>query len=203
MVPERSGLVGILGRLTHWLVKLPDWTHFRSAETDVSGPACLLPAAFDMSQLPRNYIWTIGYIGTWISAEDAEISAQVRSYSRQFLLERQALIERKKKQEEEQLASLARAQEQRKNEMDRLQQDQFKDMAAIERRIEAGPLQMAKSLAKSVGDLATGGVTDPSARMEICKTCPFKGDDMRCGKCGCFLPAKTRVKKSTCPIGKW
>lgn len=184
-------------------MKLPDWTHFRSADTDVTGPACLLPDAFDLKELPRNYIWTIGYIGTWNGAEDAEISAQVRSYSREFLIERQELIKAKKRQEADQRAALERARADRQQEMDRLQKDKFMDKAAIERRIEAGPLQMAKSLVKSAADLATGGTTDPTERMEICKTCPFKGDDNRCGKCGCFLPAKTRVKKSTCPIGKW
>lgn len=203
MVSIRANLIGILGRVTDWLVQLPDWTHFRSADADPAGPCCLLPGYFDTKALPRNYIWTIGYIGTWVSPEDAEISAQVRSYSREFLMERQKLLEDKRRIEDAQKQALQRAQQERREEMDRLQKDQFMDKAAIERRIEAGPLAMAKSLAKSVGDLATGGVTDPSARMDICSTCPFKGDDNRCGKCGCFLPAKTRVKKSSCPIGRW
>ena len=184
-------------------MKLPDWTHFRSADTDPTGPCCLLPASFDTKALPRNYIWTIGYIGTWVSAEDAEISAQVRSYSREFLMERQKLLAEKRRIEDAQKQALQAAQRERSAEMQKLQKNQLMDKAAIERRIEAGPLAMAKSLVKSGVDLATGGVTDPTARMDICSTCPFKGDDNRCGKCGCFLPAKTRVKKSTCPIGRW
>ena len=184
-------------------MKLPDWTHFRSADTDPSGPACLLPKAFDTSELPKNYIWTIGYLGTWKGVEDAEISAQVRSYSRQFLMERQALLKEKREQEQRQIALMEAEKDKRKADMNRLTEQTMRDKDSIQRRIEAGPLQMAKSLVKSGVDLATGGVTDPSARMEICNSCPFKGDDQRCGKCGCFLPAKTRVKKSTCPIGKW
>ena len=73
----------------------------------------------------------------------------------------------------------------------------------VKQRIEAGPAAMAKNLMKSAVDLATGGVTDPKARMEICNVCPFKSPDGRCGKCGCVLAAKTRVKKSSCPIGRW
>ena len=184
-------------------MKLPDWTHFRSADADPQGPACLLPGAFDTSNLPRNYIWTIGYIGTWHGAEDAEISAQVRSYSREFLMERNETLKKKREEEQRQIALMEEANKKRKAEMDRLTADTMRDKDSIKRRIEAGPLQMAKSLVKSAGDLATGGTTDPTARMEICNSCPFKGDDNRCGKCGCFLPAKTRVKKSTCPIGKW
>jgi hypothetical protein len=76
-------------------------------------------------------------------------------------------------------------------------------MDAINRRIEAGPLKMAAGLIKTAGQLVTGGTTDPAERMAICSKCPFMGDDKRCGKCGCFLPAKTRVAKATCPIGKW
>ena len=184
-------------------MKFPDWTHFRSSDTDPSGACCLLPHAFELKDLPRNYIWTLGFLGVWTSAEAAEISAQVRSYSRQYLEQRQVLIKEKKAEQEATIAQLKELQAKAKREKDALTADTMKDQAAIERRIEAGPLAMAKSLVKSAGDLVTGGVTDPSARMEICNTCPFKGDDQRCGKCGCFLPAKTRVAKSTCPIGRW
>ena len=100
---------------------------------------------------------------------------------------------------------LSRLERERKAQMDRLTKEVMKnpDTTEIKRQVEAGPLAMAKSLVKSATDLATGGVTDPKERMEICNSCPFKGDDQRCGKCGCFLPAKTRVKKSSCPIGRW
>lgn len=185
------------------LVKLPDWTHFRSAEADPCGPCCLLPAAFDTNDLPRNYIWTIGYLGSWHSAEEAEISAQVRSYSREYLAERAAGIKQKKAEQERQLEQIKELRRKHKEEQDRLTADTMRDKASIDRRIEAGPLKMAKGLIQTAGQLASGGVTDPTARMEICNSCPFKGDDNRCGKCGCFLPAKTRVKKSSCPINRW
>lgn len=186
-------------------MQTPDWTHFRSADTDPSGPCCLLEKTFDLSNLPRNYIWTIGYIGVWKGPEEAEIAAQVKSYSREFLSRRAEDLKNKKEEAARKQEELNALRAQRKQEMDRLTEKHngFTDEDAIKQKIEAGPLQMARSLIKSAGDLATGGVTDPSARMEICNTCPFKGDDQRCGKCGCFLPAKTRVKKSTCPIGRW
>jgi len=184
-------------------MQTPDWTHFRSDGTDPSGPCCLLPSAFPVDELPRNYIWTIGYIGTWKGKEDAEISAQVRSYSRDFLVERAHTLKAKKEEERKRIQQLEVLQARRKEQMDRLTADTMKDQEAIKRKIEASPLAMAKNLVKSAADLATGGVTDPKERMDICNSCPFKGDDNRCGKCGCFLPAKTRVKKSSCPISRW
>jgi tRNA(Ile2) C34 agmatinyltransferase TiaS len=41
-------------------------------------------------------------------------------------------------------------------------------------------------------------------RMNICNGCEFfRRDDKRCTQCGCFMEAKTRFKKTYCPIGKW
>lgn len=41
-------------------------------------------------------------------------------------------------------------------------------------------------------------------RYSICKGCEFYNELLRsCKKCGCFLPAKTKLKNSNCPIGKW
>ncbi|QNJ25994.1 hypothetical protein SynSYN20_01667 [Synechococcus sp. SYN20] len=186
-------------------MQTPDWTHFRSADTDPAGPACLLATSFSLSELPKNYIWTIGYIGQWLGPEEAEINAQVKSYSREYLIQRAEELESKKNEAVQKQQQLEALRQQRNSELDRLTKANlgFKDEDAIKQRVEAGPLKMARSLVKSAADLATGGVTDPTARMEICNTCPFKGDDQRCGKCGCFLPAKTRVKKSSCPIGRW
>ena len=144
-------------------------------------------------------------IGQWISPEDAEINAQVKSYSREFLVQRSKDLETKKieiaaKQQELQLLK-----EQRKQQMDRMTAEALRnpDEDGIKQKIEAGPLKMARGLVKSATDLATGGITDPKARLDICASCPFLGDDKRCGKCGCFTPAKARVKKSSCPIGRW
>jgi len=38
-------------------------------------------------------------------------------------------------------------------------------------------------------------------KLRICYECPFR-KDLRCGKCGCFIAAKTR-SSSKCPEGKW
>jgi hypothetical protein len=43
-----------------------------------------------------------------------------------------------------------------------------------------------------------------SSRYEICKACPeLIKLTKQCKKCGCFMYAKTRLEKATCPIGKW
>jgi hypothetical protein len=44
----------------------------------------------------------------------------------------------------------------------------------------------------------------PSKRFSICQKCPelikLTG---QCKKCGCFMAAKTKLEKATCPLGKW
>lgn len=40
-------------------------------------------------------------------------------------------------------------------------------------------------------------------RADICDKCPFKTMMKTCSECGCFLPAKVKYEKSTCPQGKW
>lgn len=41
-------------------------------------------------------------------------------------------------------------------------------------------------------------------RFEICKTCPeLIKLTSQCKKCGCFMIAKTKLEKATCPLGKW
>lgn len=43
-----------------------------------------------------------------------------------------------------------------------------------------------------------------NARYEICKTCPeLIKLSKQCKKCGCFMSAKTKLEKATCPLGKW
>ncbi len=181
----------------------PDWTHFRSADgTDPSGPCCLTEGAFSRADLPANYIWTIGYIGEWPKKPAlAEISAQVKSYSVDYLRERSKNLEAKRAELQRQQEALRELKAKQEAEAAKYQNEM--DMDNIKRKIAASPLDMAKGLVKSAADLASGGMTDPAARMDICNACPFKGDDNRCGRCGCFLPAKTRVKKSSCPIGAW
>jgi hypothetical protein len=41
-------------------------------------------------------------------------------------------------------------------------------------------------------------------RYSICKQCPeLIKLTKQCKKCGCFMVAKTKLEKATCPIGKW
>ena len=186
-------------------MRSPDWTAFRaSGGDDPKGACCLLEKSFDLSNLPRNYIWCIGYIGEWPEhPEQAEISAQVKSYSRQWLIERSEVIKQKHKEVESKRQEMEQLAFKRKLEDEKIAMTKVNDMSELKRKIEASPLDMAKGLIKSAQQLASGGVTDPKARMDVCNTCPFKGKDQRCGKCGCFLPAKTRIAKSSCPIGLW
>lgn len=45
---------------------------------------------------------------------------------------------------------------------------------------------------------------DSAARLDICKSCPFLiKATTQCKKCGCFMHAKTKLAKATCPVGKW
>jgi len=41
-------------------------------------------------------------------------------------------------------------------------------------------------------------------RYSICKACPeLIKVTKTCKKCGCFMAAKTKLEKASCPIGKW
>jgi len=41
-------------------------------------------------------------------------------------------------------------------------------------------------------------------RYSICKECPeLIKLTKQCKKCGCFMAAKTKLEKATCPLGKW
>ena len=187
-------------------MRFPDWTTFRSGDgTDPCGPCCLLEKSFDLKNLPRNYIWTLGYVGSWPDhPEAAEISAQVKSYSKQWLMERSAVAQKKAEEQLRQREEMARLKMIREKENQVINETEFTDVAAAKkRRIEASRFDMAKGLVKSAVDLATGGTTDPKERMEICNKCPFKSEQGRCNKCGCVLAAKTRIAKSSCPIGLW
>ena len=54
------------------------------------------------------------------------------------------------------------------------------------------------------GDTEWASESDASERYSICKACPdlIKLTN-QCKKCGCFMVAKTKLQKATCPIGKW
>lgn len=40
-------------------------------------------------------------------------------------------------------------------------------------------------------------------RIEICKSCDQLNSLNFCKQCGCFMPAKVRLKGVSCPVGKW
>lgn len=41
-------------------------------------------------------------------------------------------------------------------------------------------------------------------RYDICKLCPeLIKLTKQCKKCGCFMVAKTKLEKATCPLRKW
>jgi len=42
------------------------------------------------------------------------------------------------------------------------------------------------------------------ARLNICLNCPeLIKFTKQCKKCGCFMSVKTKLKESSCPLGKW
>lgn len=64
---------------------------------------------------------------------------------------------------------------------------------------------------KKISNIVTGftnlvtGRTIPqeNKRMSICKKCPSFREDKRCEMCGCYMPAKVKAPKATCPQNKW
>lgn len=45
---------------------------------------------------------------------------------------------------------------------------------------------------------------DANTRYSICQICPeLIKLTKQCKKCGCFMPAKTKLALAECPIGKW
>ena len=60
------------------------------------------------------------------------------------------------------------------------------------------PLDMHNPMTKtSSEELST-------SRISICQGCPeLIKLTSQCKKCGCFMPAKTKLEAAKCPIGKW
>lgn len=47
-------------------------------------------------------------------------------------------------------------------------------------------------------------VESATERFNICLACPeLIQVTKQCKKCGCFMAAKTKLEKATCPLGKW
>lgn len=72
-------------------------------------------------------------------------------------------------------------------------------------------LKRAGSLVKALGSetkaIAQGQPTlteqQVAARLALCEKCDQFKPNRTCGKCGCFMDAKARMRSQSCPIGKW
>lgn len=40
-------------------------------------------------------------------------------------------------------------------------------------------------------------------RYSVCVDCDRLRSNKFCRQCGCFMPAKTKLKRASCPLGKW
>jgi ribosomal protein L32 len=46
--------------------------------------------------------------------------------------------------------------------------------------------------------------SDSETRMNVCRQCEHLHPTTKlCMRCGCFMPAKTKIKNAHCPLGKW
>lgn len=72
-------------------------------------------------------------------------------------------------------------------------------------------LQGAYKLGKSVSGIDKTDLDELERRKDICASCKYNTSIMyenhlpisRCKKCGCFIPAKIRLKSEKCPANKW
>lgn len=63
-----------------------------------------------------------------------------------------------------------------------------------------------KNLARDVlaGKLVISKEQLSEERMKVCQECTaFKKLTRQCALCGCFLELKTKLLRSSCPVGKW
>lgn len=74
---------------------------------------------------------------------------------------------------------------------------------AVRRRIQASSGQMVKGAVKTAAQAVTGGLIDPTARLDTCHQCEHLLPTQRCALCGCYMPGKARVKLASCPDGRW
>ena len=69
--------------------------------------------------------------------------------------------------------------------------------------------QMVKTFTKEIVTYIANGspnvtTEDYISRLETCESCEhFMAQSARCGKCGCLMEHKAKMKTSDCPIGKW
>ena len=61
-------------------------------------------------------------------------------------------------------------------------------------------------LAKQYDEQEQQALKEPLAkqRIEICRSCEHYWEKLKvCSHCYCFMPAKSRITSSKCPVGKW
>lgn len=69
--------------------------------------------------------------------------------------------------------------------------------------------QMVKTFTKELVTYIANGspnviTEDYISRLETCESCDhFIMKSARCGKCGCLMEHKAKMKTSDCPLGKW
>lgn len=66
---------------------------------------------------------------------------------------------------------------------------------------------MSYNILGVIKDLLTGNLQfvdsqTKNQRMDICNSCEARKLNF-CSVCGCYLPAKTKLKKSECPMELW
>jgi len=64
-----------------------------------------------------------------------------------------------------------------------------------------GLMDLTKDIFKGTVDRAS--LEEASRRLNICNACPDLSMLRACKHCGCFMDAKVKFEKSTCPVGKW
>lgn len=76
--------------------------------------------------------------------------------------------------------------------------DKIKEIIENNKKSEVGPMDLINPNTEwAVESLS-------SERYSICQSCPeLIKLTKQCKKCGCFMAAKTKLQKATCPIGKW
>lgn len=68
---------------------------------------------------------------------------------------------------------------------------------------------MAYNVFHVIKDFLTGNLKQAdeqtiAARLEICNSCEVRNELANvCTACGCYIPAKTALAKSSCPLEKW
>lgn len=75
-------------------------------------------------------------------------------------------------------------------------------------------MSKAEEYKKKIGETRPWDLVNPNTewaskeiseqRYSICKDCPeLIKLTKQCKKCGCFMIAKSKLKKASCPLGKW